>query len=715
MNNKISLVGKIVSNGIGKYRVLHFTNDAFVLCETEISSINVFLYSAKLLFCQIETDEISIVPEESTIIVDIDSLTENEKAKFFFKKEIVDKIVDEYGPLFLDLANKKPKPLIKELVDRYQLEPSTIWRYIRCYLQSGLAPSSLLDNRTFRSKNAFKEQYVYQKKTGRPATGGIQTGILLNHTNYDQFNEAIDQLKKGNMKSLKAAYRWLIVRNYSKTSPSGECIFPAISEKPTLRQFYYYCSKHLSKEERDVIKLGKAEQRNAKRLLIGNSRADAIRPGWIVEVDAVEADVSLVSSINPDQCIGRPTVYMMVDLFSSAIVAVSVGLEQNSSFGITNLLLNLSLDKIQYCNKYEITIDETHWPSNFIPHEIRCDRGPEFIGKHFATFCHTNGIKLTLEPGATGSMKGIVEQMFHQFQTQLQPHVTHAGLITKDHNSNHHRESKLTLTDFTKLVLTFVLTHNASVILDYPMTKEMLQIPDFQAIPTELWKYGCEKHGYPTLITPANIPQFIASLMEKKKATISRRGVKFQDLYYYASNDLDLNRQMYDCGNKEKSFEILLDPRSMERIYYIHENKLLPIPLNPSHPNQLDFGNMTYDQYLEYKEEKGGRKRNGKKHNETVDIVRYAVNQSTVDSIKKDSLSDTDHIQEARKAEKQVSRQQNKLDQALFPQKEVLSEESTKSITENSTSTQCDPLEVPDDLKDAYKNFLNNEAKKHDL
>ncbi|MBQ7348007.1 MAG: DDE-type integrase/transposase/recombinase [Clostridia bacterium] len=715
MNDKISLVGKIVSNGTGKYRVLHFTNDAFVLCETEISSINIFLYSAKLLFCQIETEEMLIVPEKNSKIVQVESFTETQKAKFFFKKEIVDRIVTEYGPLFLDLTNKKPKPVVKELIDQYHITQPTIWRYIRHYLQSGFAPSSLLDNRTLCQKNTRREKLVYKKKTGRPTGENMQTGIILTPEIYDQFDKAINQFKKGNAKSLAAAYRWLIVSYYTKFSPGGECILPAISEIPTLRQFYYYCSKHLPKTERDIAKLGKAEQRNAKRLLIGNSRADAIRPGWIVEVDAVEADVSLVSSIHPDQCIGRTTVYMMVDLFSGAIVSFSVGLEQNSALGIMNLLLNLSLDKIQYCSKYDITINEAHWPSNFIPHEIRCDRGSEFTGKHFANFCHINGIKLTLEPGATGSMKGMVEQKFHQFQTQLHPHVTHAGLITKDYNSNHHRESTLTLTDFTKLVLTFVLTHNAGVILDYPMTKEMLQIPDFQAIPTELWKYGCEKHGYPTLITSANLPQFMTSLMEKKNAKISRRGVKFQGLYYYAPNDLDLNRQMYDCGNKRKSFEILLDPRSMEKIYYIHENKLLSIPLNPNHPNQLEFGNMTYDQYLEYKKEQNDRKREGKRHNEMIAIARYAANQSTVDSAKKASLSDTDHIQDARRAEKQVSRQQNKLDQALLPQERALFEETPKSITENSTSTQHDPLEVPDDLKDAYKNFMNNEAKKHDL
>lgn len=243
----------------------------------------------------------------------------------------------------------------------------------------------------------------------------------------------------------------------------------------------------------------------------------------------------------------------------------------------------------------------------------------------------------------------------------------------------------------------------------------MLQEPEFQPIPAMIWEYGCEKYGNPTLIMEKDHDQFISCLMKKQTAKISKRGVEFQGLCYYSPDDLDLNRQMYDCGNKRKPFPALWDPRSMKKIYYMRENKLLSIPLNPNLPHQLDFGEMSYAEYNQYKKLRSQLKIAGRCHNENIEIFRYLNNESVVDSAKKDTLSDTSNIQKARREEKHRMRQQNKLDQALLPRAETLSAEVQKSIPENTTGVQNDPLEVPDDLKDAYKIFMNNEAKKHDL
>lgn len=120
-------------------------------------------------------------------------------------------------------------------------------------------------------------------------------------------------------------------------------------QRPTYKQFYYYAQKHLTKEEKDLIKTSAAEQRNNKRLLISDSLKDVYGPADMVEIDACEADVSLVSELDPDQAIGRPIVYFMIDVYSRIILAVSVAFDNNSILGITNLFLNLADDKQEYC------------------------------------------------------------------------------------------------------------------------------------------------------------------------------------------------------------------------------------------------------------------------------------------------------------------------------------------------------------------------------
>lgn len=117
------------------------------------------------------------------------------------------------------------------------------------------------------------------------------------------------------------------------------------SQRPTYNQFYYYCSKHITEQEKDLIKTSAAEQRNNKRLLTSDSLHGVYGPGDMVEIDACEADVSLVSSADSNKTIGRPIVYFMIDVYTRAIIAMSVAFDNNSILGVTNLFLNLADNK----------------------------------------------------------------------------------------------------------------------------------------------------------------------------------------------------------------------------------------------------------------------------------------------------------------------------------------------------------------------------------
>ncbi len=59
-------------------------------------------------------------------------------------------------------------------------------------------------------------------------------------------------------------------------------------------------------------------------------------PGDLWEVDECEIDLSLVSVENPSVTVGRPIVYVMIDVYTRMIVAYSVAFDNNSVLGITN-------------------------------------------------------------------------------------------------------------------------------------------------------------------------------------------------------------------------------------------------------------------------------------------------------------------------------------------------------------------------------------------
>ena len=329
-------------------------------------------------------------------------------------------------------------------------------------------------------------------------------------------------------------------------------------------------------------------------MLTASTRLDAIRPGWIVEVDAWEADVSIVSQLDPEQAIGRPVVYFMIDIYSKAIVAMSVSLENNSLQGVTNLLINLGEDKQKFAARFGFeSFDRTLWPSNFVPNEIRCDRGAEMRSDKFGKICNRLGITRTLEPPAIGSMKGMVEQCFHQLNTSIRTELENKGLITKRHDSNHHREAMLTIEDFTRMVIVFVLTHNQQYMTEFIPSKEMLKSEGFKPIPAVLWTYGCSLYGLPRMITETTRDQYFYDLLPERTASLSRNGIAYGGLKYYCNQDAALHREMYTAQNNKISFSICIDPQDVSNIYYMRDNALYMASLNPEYPEQMSYAGMT--------------------------------------------------------------------------------------------------------------------------
>ena len=72
-----------------------------------------------------------------------------------------------------------------------------------------------------------------------------------------------------------------------------------------------------------------SEQRNNKRLLNSSSMTGVSYPGELVEIDEFDDIISLVSKDNPDQTVGRPNVYAMIDVLTRVIIGVGVAFNQN--------------------------------------------------------------------------------------------------------------------------------------------------------------------------------------------------------------------------------------------------------------------------------------------------------------------------------------------------------------------------------------------------
>jgi putative transposase len=92
--------------------------------------------------------------------------------------------------------------------------------------------------------------------------------------------------------------------------------------------------------------------------------------------------------------IGRPVIYVVIDVFSNLIVGISVSFEGPSWIGAMLALENMALDKVSFCKENGFDIEEHEWPSCGLPREILADRG-ELLSKNSDDLTNSLDIRMS--------------------------------------------------------------------------------------------------------------------------------------------------------------------------------------------------------------------------------------------------------------------------------------------------------------------------------
>jgi len=359
MNNTIIAVGNIVTDvqkGT-KYRIIAIINNEVILCEMEVTKFNLYCHSLSIIVDLLSSGQL-LFEEEGTPIFDENLLSESIKTNFIKKRNVMNEVMAAYAPTFLGLSGKKPKPQLQEILTKYSYPTPSFWRICVLFFQCGMKDYSLVDSKAFGVNKGKK--YQYSTKPGKRTEYFEATGVVLNEEIISYFEESLKEYKNGRHKTINSTFDRMNMLHFTRTElidgVTNLVLLPE-SQRPTKRQFSYYISRHLTLQEKDIIKTSAIEQRNNKRLIVSDSLDGVCGPGDMVEIDACEADVSLVSSFDSNQTIGRPIVYFMIDVYTRIILAASIAFDNNSVLGVTNLFLNLADDKQEYCSHFGMGFD----------------------------------------------------------------------------------------------------------------------------------------------------------------------------------------------------------------------------------------------------------------------------------------------------------------------------------------------------------------------
>ncbi|MBD2441547.1 Mu transposase C-terminal domain-containing protein [Nostoc sp. FACHB-110] len=477
--------------------------------------------------------------------------------------------------------------LVQQVIEKYnagrtesELVPITVYKYLRRFWQRGKNKNALLPDYA-NSGGKGKPKASGDKKRGRPRKYAqvSEIGIGRNVTEEDKrlFRFAIAKFYNNSKENfLTTAYDLMIKEYYAEdfyydSNGVKKSILISPDKRPTFTQFKYWYEVEQTDIRKTIIsRKGSRKYALENRAITGTSQLETIGPGSRYQIDATIADVYLVSLYNRNWIIGRPVIYVIIDVFSRMITGVYVGLEGPSWTGAMMALANATTEKVKFCREYGIEISEDEWPCKHIPDTILGDRG-ELAGMKVETLIPNLNIRIENAAPYRADWKGLVERQFRIIHGYVKPFVP--GYIDTDFRQrgghDYRLDGRLNIDEFTKIVIFLILQHNNhDYLIDYARD-EMMITDDINPIPSELWQWGITNRSGRLRTSPEDIVKL--NLMPTEKATITARGIKFKGMYYTcekARKEFWFEKSRSSLLSKsEKSLNVSYDIRQPNFIY----------------------------------------------------------------------------------------------------------------------------------------------------
>jgi len=278
------------------------------------------------------------------------------------------------SPLLREVRSITDESLRAELIRKISEENQTTARRVRRLYYRFLAKGTLLDSKP-------------QQEKKRP-----------------EFDKAIRTYYFSAKKnSLRTSYELMLLDSY--TDSSGALTDPI----PSFDSFRMYYHKHWSKDPQvRISRDGLGNYRRNERHLYGSAMAYRTSIGSYA-IDETPADLHVVSDLNRKKPLGRPNLYLAVDIASQMITGVYVGMESGEN-ALMACISNAVSDKVSFCADLGIAIDYTDWPCSGMPSEIISDRGGEFCSERMNEICLTYGVDLNVNEPFRPDLKSLVER-----------------------------------------------------------------------------------------------------------------------------------------------------------------------------------------------------------------------------------------------------------------------------------------------------------------
>lgn len=469
------------------------------------------------------------------------------------------------------LAEKRG-PIVQTVIAGTGADRHTLYRLLRRYWQRGMTPNALLPDYHLCGGRG-KDKAASTKKRGRPSVYGI-AGINIDKEVRGLFKSVVTRYFAQNGRlNFKEALDLVIRENDSDEGideQTGRQVIVPRPIVPKIGQFRYWFEKDNDLFRIERIRRTPRVYDTSMRALLSTSSSEVFGPGSRYQIDATIADVYLVSRYDPKRIVGRPVIYVVIDVFSRMIVGIYVGLEGPSWVGAMMAIANTAADKVEYCRRFGVSITAAEWPCHALPEVLLGDRG-EMIGASVETLAKHFHVRIENTAPYRADWKAIVEQRFRLLPAKFKAYMP--GYVDTDFRKRGGKDYRLDATldidQFTRVIIHCALYYNLHHLYpDYERTAGMIA-EGVQAVPIELWEWGLTRRSGILRSFPED--QVKLSLLPTGEATVTASGIVFYGCHYSCTKAIE--EHWFERARRGKSWRVRIsyDPRCMDDIY-LHDD-----------------------------------------------------------------------------------------------------------------------------------------------
>ena len=438
--------------------------------------------------------------------------------------------------LLLSISTKVQQPKIASQAQGNDTRSHVIYRLLNIYWRHGQTRIALTP-KFYLCGAAGNERQDIKKSLGRKIvsrTGAFSTRESYIVTDQDKLN-IIHAVKAYHLKpdgiSISQTYKKYI-REYFAVELVDSTSKQKVPTIPSIQQFRNWAKKLIDKHL--FIQLTKHEKDYLLNYRENSSSivSDFDVPGACFEIDATVVDVHIVSKLNRNRVLGRPTLYFVVDRASGMTVGIHLSLFNECWDAARLAIFNTFTSKVNYCRVNGVDIVEQDWPCAHLPNRLIADNA-EMLGLKAEEHV-TPMVPLEWAPVSRPDFKPFAEGRFNTLNKEtvheLQGATKNKDKIVKAAPDPRSR-AIYTLEELTTIILRDVIDKNKATHKPLGLRSKLLVETDTPPSPLNYWNIHV-KH-YFSALKKASEQEVEARLLRPVSVSVTKNGIFFEEIYYF--------------------------------------------------------------------------------------------------------------------------------------------------------------------------------------